>query len=372
MVPATGHLMSQAQPQPSFTIRRSGRGQRVRPRVIEGGAANRQGSAEPGAEGSGLSRSTAARPRRRFPLITFLLGLGLGYGLTGPLPAALNGAMVALRDGSGLMGNMASPLGGIGNKQILVIGLDQVGDNTDVMFTVAVNDGATSLLQVPRDTFIESERFGVLKANALYAFGGVEGAKRELSDLLNAPIKRHLKVSLQAVERVAEALGGIEVDVPRRMYYVDYSQDLYIDLYPGRQLLRGEELTGYLRFRNDEMGDIGRMERQRDVFQKVFQKLIQPSTLTRLPELLQIAGEDIDTDLSPVEFGQLLATMARTDLSASQLPGRLFWYDDLSYWMPDINPHYGIEPVTESSSESKVGGGSLPPRDSDDELRYYY
>jgi LCP family protein required for cell wall assembly len=280
--------------------------------------------------------------------------------------------MALLRHGPGLIGQITSPLAGIGNTQILVMGVDQVGDNTDVMFTVAVKDGATTLLQVPRDTFIESERFGVLKANALYAFGGMDATKQELSNLLNAPIKRHLKLNLRAVERVAEALGGIEVDVPKRMYYMDYSQDLYIDLYPGRQLLKGSDLIGYLRFRNDEMGDIGRMERQREVFQKVFSKLINPTTLARLPELLQIAGEDIDTDLTPVEFGQLLASMTRTNLTASQMPGRLFWHDDLSYWMPDSNTNYGSEPVAESTGESHVGEQGRLDGDANEDLRTYY
>ncbi len=363
--------MSQAQPQPRFPLRRSGRTARRRPRVV-GGTATREGTSEPGAGANGPAKSKTGVPRRRTPLLTFLLGLGLGYGLTGPIPTVLNGTMAFLRHGPGLIGEMASPLVGIGNKQILVMGLDKVGDNTDVMFTVAVKDGATTLLQVPRDTFIESERYGVLKANALYAFGGMDAAKRELSDLLNAPIKRHLKLNLQAVERVADALGGIEVDVQRRMYYVDYSQDLYIDLYPGRQLLQGPDLIGYLRFRNDEMGDIGRMERQRDVFQKLFNKLIHPTTLARLPELLQIAGEDIDTDLSPVEFGQLLAAMTRTDLTASQLPGRLFWHDDLSYWMPDNNPHYGSEPVAEGPGESRFGERGRVDGEDGEDLRYYY
>jgi polyisoprenyl-teichoic acid--peptidoglycan teichoic acid transferase len=364
--------MSQAQPQPRLPLRRSGRTPRRRPRVVGGGTETRGGTSDPGTEANNPSKSTTVGPRRRTPLLTFLLGLGLGYGLTGPIPTVFNGAMALLRHGPGLVGEMASPLAGIGNTQILVMGVDQVGDNTDVIFTVAVQDGATTLLQVPRDTFIESERFGVLKANALYAYGGMDAAKHELSDLLNAPIKRHLKLNLRAVERVAEALGGIEVDVPRRMYYVDYSQDLYIDLYPGRQLLKGPDLIGYLRFRNDEMGDIGRMERQREVFQKVFSKLIHPTTLARLPELLQIAGEDIDTDLTPVEFGQLLAAMTRTNLTASQMPGRLFWHDDLSYWMPDSNTNYSSEPVAESTGESHVGEQGRVDEDANEDLRTYY
>jgi LCP family protein required for cell wall assembly len=364
--------MSQAQPQPRFPLRRSGRPARRRPSAMAGRTATREDKGEAGAGAKPPARSTAAPGQLRTPLLTFLLGLGLGYGLTGPLPSVFHGTWALLNQSPGLIGQITSPLVGIGKQQILVMGVDEVGDNTDVMFTVAVKNGATTLLQVPRDTFVESERFGVLKANALYAFGGMDAAKRELSSLLNTPIKRHLRVNLRAVERVADALGGIEVDVPRRMYYVDDSQGLYIDLYPGPQLLRGPDLIGYLRFRNDEMGDIGRMERHREVFQKLFSKLINPTTLTRLPELLQIAGEDIDTDLTPVEFGQLLAAMTRTDLSASQLPGRLYWHDDLSYWMPDSNPHYGSKPVAEGSGEHHVGEQGRLEGEADQDARSFY
>ena len=130
--------------------------------------------------------------------------------------------------------------------------------------------------------------------------------KSEVSKLVNKPVDRYLKVNLDAVTRVADALGGVEVDVPNRMYYVDNAQGLYIDLYPGPQRLRGKELEGYLRFRHDAMGDLGRMERQRQVLAQVFAKLAQPSTLAQLPALLKIAGEDIHTDLSPLEMTQLV------------------------------------------------------------------
>ncbi len=123
--------------------------------------------------------------------------------------------------------------------------------------------------------------------------------------------------------------------MPKRMYYVDNSQGLYIDLYPGVQVLKGEELEGFLRFRHDELGDIGRLERQKLVLSAVFRKLAQPATVTRLPELLRIAGDDIRTDLSPVELATLLGAMSSTKLRTSQLPGRLYWYNDLSYWLPE-------------------------------------
>jgi LCP family protein required for cell wall assembly len=236
-----------------------------------------------------------------------------------------------------------------GNRRVLVMGRDKVGDNTDVMFTVQVKNGITLVTQVPRDTFVETDRLGTLKANALYSLGGVNTAKEEVAKLIGAPVQRYFKLNLDAVAKVADALGGVEVDVPKRMYYVDNAQGLYIDLYPGRQVLRGEALEGFLRFRHDEMGDLGRMERQRLVMAKVFGKLAEPATLTRLPQLMQIAGNDVLTDLSPIEITQLVSAMAHSKLSTQRLPGRLYWQDDLSYWMPDTNTQHptgsGEEPT---------------------------
>ncbi len=225
-------------------------------------------------------------------------------------------------------------------EPVLVLGSDVVGGNTDVMFAVQIEKGITTITQLPRDTYVESPQLGVVKANALYGELGPAAVKEEASRLLGFPVARHLKVNLDAVAKVADALGGVEVDVPKRMFYVDNSQGLLIDLYPGPQVLKGKELEGFLRFRHDEEGDLGRMQRQRMVINQVFGKLAQPSTLARLPALLQIAGQDIRTDLSPLEMTRLLGAMAHTRLSTKRLPGREYWENDLSYWMPDSNSHH--------------------------------
>ncbi|SBO44128.1 LCP family protein [Cyanobium sp. NIES-981] len=276
----------------------------------------------------------------RLPVVPFSLGIACGFALAGPVPHLLGTSLAGLVQApKEKLADMVNPFAS-GQRQVLVLGTDRVADNTDVMFTVQVKNGATHLTQVPRDTFVESERLGVVKANALFAFGGVDAVKEEMGRLLDAPVERYVRINLRAVERLADALGGIEVDVPKRMYYVDNAQGLYIDLYPGPQLLKGETLEGFLRFRHDEMGDLGRMERQKLVLSQVFRKLVSPMMLAELPRLLKIAGEDIQTDLSPIEMGQLLSAMTNTQLSSAQVPGRLFWYNDLSYWMPDSNRHY--------------------------------
>jgi LCP family protein required for cell wall assembly len=299
---------------------------------------SRRGEEEPGQGERRNPPENTGRTARIASLLTFGLGAVLGYGLAGPwagwIGRETGTLLTGVAEGSRDLGSLIEPLG-IGRRRILVMGSDVVGENTDVMFTVQIRDGVTRILQVPRDTYVEAEGLGVIKANALYALGGVDTARQEVSRLIDAPVDRYLKVNLSAVNRIADELGGVEVDVPKRMYYVDNSQGLYIDLWPGLQLLRGEALEGFLRFRHDETGDLGRMERQQLVLAEVFRKLAQPSTLARLPALLRIAGEDIRTDLSPLEMTQLLGAMGRTSLRTERLPGRLYWQDDLSYWLPD-------------------------------------
>ncbi|WP_094554923.1 LCP family protein [Synechococcus sp. 1G10] len=286
-------------------------------------------------------------------LLAFASGIGLGYGLAGPLPQLIAPALAALSRMAPTLGKLVPPLP-IDQHRILILGSDQISGSTDVMVVADIHDGTTKLTQVPRDTFIESSRFGVLKANALYASGGLEAVKEELTGLLGTPVDRYLLVNLDAVQNLAEALGGVEVDVPKRMYYTDTRQGLYIDLYPGVQLLKGKDLEGFLRFRNDELGDIGRMERQQLVIREVFRKLAQPSSVTRLPELLRIAGNDLSTDLSPLELGNLISKLGSTRLSTTRLAGRLYWHDDLSYWMPDLNTSHSASLEAESGDANAL------------------
>ena len=328
--------MSQAQPSPAPRRRRS-RGPLKpveRPNQRGRRSAPNKTSAPPLEHGRRPKKTRRGLPR--LPL--FVAGLGLGYGLNGPIPHLATGLLAGLHGPHAVLSALVSPAG-MGDRRIVVMGTDHVSTNTDVMFTVQLKDGRTELTQVPRDTFIESEKYGVMKANSLYSSGGPQMVKQELSKLLSAKVDRYLVLNLNAVQRLANAIGGVEVDVPKRMAYVDNSQGLYIDLYPGRQLLKGKALEGFLRFRHDELGDIGRMERQKLVLSEVFKKLANPTMATRLPELMTIAGQDVLTDLSPVDLGALMTAMATTKLSSTRLSGTPYWHEDISYWLPDVNPN---------------------------------
>ena len=275
-------------------------------------------------------------PRRRDERGAMLTAIGFGLGggllLASPVADYLSSPQVSERH---QLVNPFSSWNSLSDADVVILGTDVGGGNTDVMYTMRVQNGETKLLQVPRDTYINSSSFGPVKANALYAYGGPEAVKAELSKHLGRPVRHHILVNLAVIRRLGDALGGLEVNVPKRMWYHDNTQGLHIDLQPGRQVLKGRDLEGFLRFRHDEMGDIGRLDRQRLVLNALFKQITRPESLMRLPSLLAVAGKDLKTDLGPMEIGGLISAMGSTELDAERLGGRPFMRDGISYWQAD-------------------------------------
>jgi LCP family protein required for cell wall assembly len=264
-------------------------------------------------------------------LIAVTVGLGTGLLLASPL-AQMISARAPGEGGEAVTNPFAAWSGGMDGQDLLILGTDVGGGNTDVIATLRIDGEHTLITQIPRDTYIEAEGFGPLKINALYSVGGTEAVKREISRRLGRPIRHHMVLNLSAIRQMADMLGGIEVDVPKRMVYVDRSQGLSIDLQPGLQTLRGKDLEGFLRFRHDETGDLGRMDRQQLALKSLFRKLTRPEYLVRLPALMIAAREQIRTDLGPMELGGLITAMGRTQLDTQRLDGHPFYKDGISYW----------------------------------------
>ena len=237
------------------------------------------------------------------------------------------------------------------NREILVLGVDEGGGNTDAIFTLRVEGGQTSITQIPRDSYINSNSFGPVKANALYAYGGLDAVKSELSRLMGRPINHHILVNLNGIRTLSDLVGGVQVDVPKRLYYRDRSQGLLIDLQPGPQVLQGEDLEGFLRWRHDEEGDLGRLARQQLVLRSLFGSMTRPENLVRLPALIQAAGQNLDTDLGAMELGGLITAMGITELETERLPARPFYEDGISYLDTEWPVYQGGRDASDSSSQ---------------------
>lgn len=300
--------------------------------------------------------SRPPRPRRRSSGLPVLLAIALGLGAGFLLSKPLANLVASVEQGKPRL-NWINPFSNwtnLGPEDVLILGMDVGGGNTDVIATVRVEGGEATITQIPRDSYIESDQYGPMKINALYATGGIEAMQREVSARMGRPIRHHLVVNLAAIRRVADMMGGIEVDVPKRMYYTDNTQGLYIDLQPGRQTLKGRDLEGFLRFRHDETGDIGRMERQQLAVHALFRKLLRPDQLVRLPALLMNTGDDLRTDMGPMELGGFITSISASRLNIHHLEGRPFDRDGISYLEIDW-PGLAEQRATPEQREEKPG-----------------
>ncbi len=238
---------------------------------------------------------------------------------------------------------------------ILVMGIDQgmdvtekksgdmLGSRSDTMLLVRLNPDThkTSILTIPRDTQVEIPGLGVEKINAANWKGGAELASQVVSQTLNGTeVDRYVRISTKAFREIVDVVGGVEVYVPKRMYYVDQTQKLHIDLQPGLQTLSGSQAEGFVRFRKDDLGDIGRTQRQQMLLKALQKKFENPLMIARLPQIFSVLQKHIDSNMS---FGELLALVQfgmqikPSELQMVLLPGRFSTPDEfeLSYWLMD-------------------------------------
>ncbi len=208
---------------------------------------------------------------------------------------------------------------------------------TDTMIVVQINpqQKALKLLNIPRDTKVRPEYTANAKINAAI-LGGPDESVRVVESLLGIKLDGYLLVSIDGTKELVDALGGVEVYVPQAMQYTDTAAKLKIDLKPGLQTLNGKQAEGYLRFRHDNLGDIGRVQRQQAFYRALLEKLRQPITWTRFPQLAQVIERNTRTNLTRNESGAaagFLLTRPRTDTLL--LPGDFGVLGGVSYWVPD-------------------------------------
>lgn len=233
-----------------------------------------------------------------------------------------------------------------GVYSVLVLGTDKNDTLTDAMVVVSLDtvSGTLSSMNIPRDTMSNNVRRTNKKINGAYA-GGLDNALKEVESLIGFKPDFNVLLSLDAIEEIVDALGGIEYEVPFRMKYDDPTQNLHINLQPGLQLLDGEKTVHFLRWRKNNYGikggyaegDIGRIKGQQEFMEALAGKLMTPSGLLKVPKLIKVAFENVETNLTVGEMVWLAKEGIKVgveNFSMHILPGSSKTVDGLSYFIP--------------------------------------
>ena len=230
---------------------------------------------------------------------------------------------------------------------VMIMGIDERGDDvgrsdTLMIATLDPKKHQAALLSIPRDTRVKIKGNGFDKINAAYAYGGYKLTQDTVENFLGTPMDHYVLINIQAFQRIIDAIGGVDIDVEKRMFYEDPWDDdggLVIDLYPGEQHMDGKTAITYVRYR-DEEGDIGRIERQQKFMKAVMDKVTSPAIIPQLPAVIREVLSSVKTDLSFRQLLELAGSLKEAHdngLKTEMVQGRPLYIDEISYWIPDIS-----------------------------------
>lgn len=152
------------------------------------------------------------------------------------------------------------------------------GDRTDTIMLVHVSEsgGKPVMISIPRDSYVPIPGKGTNKINAAYSWGGPKLLTETIENVTGIHVDGYLEIGLGGFADVVDALGGVDICVPRNMK----DKLAGIDLKKGCQTLNGGNALGYVRSRyEDPLGDIGRANRQRQFLGALMKKAATPSTV---------------------------------------------------------------------------------------------
>ncbi len=262
---------------------------------------------------------------------------------------------------------------------ILVLGTDGGRSDTLMVFSYDPKNKLADIISVPRDTYNHMEgKDGAAqrKINAVYGFkgeeGGPEGLKTEISKILGVPISYYVELDYNAVAKIVDTVGGVDVEIPFDLDYDDrYAKpELHIHLKQGTQTLDGQKALQYLRWRKNNggkhsMGDLERVKRQ----QAFVVKTLKQAMGIKLPFVIKDVFSYLKTDMN---IGDMLYVGTQglgfdfSKLKTHTIPGEPAMKYGASYYLHDpektiemMQQIYARTPESDAQEEA-AKAGSLP------------
>lgn len=251
----------------------------------------------------------------------------------------------------------------------LLLGVDKEGYRTDVIIFAQLNmaDGELNMLQIPRDTYVNSGRSDH-KINSAYGYNKEKQLFKEVKSLLGVNVDKYILIDTAGFRDLIDTIGGVEFEVPINMDYDDPVQDLHIHLKKGVQHLDGDKAEQFVRFRKNNngtgyaMGDIERMQAQSKFIQATIDEVFDLVNVFKLNDLVKSFSKLVKSNFSLNEmltYAPYVFSVERDKMVTHQLKGESKYMNGISYFVADDDENDELieeyfTPSSETVSQSEL------------------
>lgn len=185
-----------------------------------------------------------------------------------------------------------------------VDGLDKNGTvNGDALILITFNPKTlnATMLSIPRDTYVPIACFKDHIENKLThaAWYGENCMIQTIQNFTGITIDYYAKINFKGVVSLVDALGGIDVDVPKRLCTDDSNRAGEICIEKGYQHLNGEQALVLSRNRHDlANGDLGRGLNQQVVLQGMMNSAKNIKSINQVLDILDTVSRNMDTNFT--------------------------------------------------------------------------
>ncbi|RUT33734.1 LytR family transcriptional regulator [Paenibacillus zeisoli] len=184
----------------------------------------------------------------------------------------------------------------------LLLGVDQrdnepARSDTMIYSVIRPREGKVLLISIPRDTYTEIVgRNKKDKINHAYAFGGEKMSKDTVEAFLGHQAEYYAAINFKGLRDVVDALGGVELPITKDIVNKDKDHEKFT-IRAGQPIYNGKDALNFVRYREDS--DFNRTKRHQLFLNAMVKRVLQLDQVSKIPELMDIAGANFKTDILP-------------------------------------------------------------------------
>ena len=194
---------------------------------------------------------------------------------------------------------------------ILLMGIDSTDEiltknaiaNGDTLILITFNPKTlnATMLSIPRDSYVPISCWSGHPENKIThaAAYGNDCMINTIQDYLDVNIDYYAKINFKGLVKLVDAVGGVEVDVPKTLCTDDSSRGGQVCIKPGRQVLNGEQALVFARNRKQlANGDFGRAQHQQEIIMALINKMKTVKDVSTFMDILNTVSNSLDTNLT--------------------------------------------------------------------------